>query len=59
VDEELRAALLARRDEDQRVRMALPPPPGQYRVVPDEIAEMMRVDEANTAWLTALTLSVS
>ncbi len=58
MDEELRAALLARRDEDQRVRMALPPP-GQYRVVPDEIAEMMRVDEANTAWLTALTLSVS
>jgi hypothetical protein len=55
VDEELSAELLARRDEDQRVRMASSPPAGQYREIPPEIAEMMRVDEDNTAWLTELT----
>jgi hypothetical protein len=55
VDEELRAELLARRDEDQRVRMASSPLAGQYREIPPEIAEMMRVDEDNTAWLTELT----
>jgi hypothetical protein len=54
VDEELRAELLARRDEDQRVRMALGSPP--YRATPAEIAELMRVDEANTGWLTELTV---
>lgn len=55
MDEELRAELLARRDEDQRVRMAPAPPPCHYRVIPGEIAEMMRVDQDNTAWLTELT----
>jgi hypothetical protein len=55
VDAELRAELLARRDEDQRVRMAPSPPAGQYREIPPEIAKMMRVDEDNTAWLTELT----
>ena len=55
MDAELRAELLARRDEDQRVRMAPIPPVGQYREIPPEIAEMMRVDADNTAWLTELT----
>jgi hypothetical protein len=56
VDEELRAELLARAAEDQRVRNALSPPPrGELREIPDDIREMMRVDEANTAWLTELT----
>lgn len=54
MDEELRAELLARRNEDQRVRMASSPLVGQYREIPPEIAEMMRVDEDNTAWLTEL-----
>jgi len=53
VDEELRAELLTRRDEDQRVRQ-IQWPRGQYREIPDEIREMMRVDQANTAWLTEL-----
>ena len=56
MDEDLRAELLARRDEDQRVRMAASPlPAGQLREIPEEIAAMMRVDEANTAWLAELT----
>lgn len=58
MDEELRGELLARADEDQRVRQALTAPPGgefQFREIPDEIREMMRVDQANTAWLTELT----
>jgi hypothetical protein len=53
VDEELRAELLTRRDEDQRVRQ-IQWPHGQHREIPDEIREMMRVDQANTAWLTEL-----
>lgn len=55
MDEELRAELLARRDDDQRVR-SVTLQPGPYRVAPDEIAEMIRVDAANTAWLTELTM---
>jgi hypothetical protein len=54
MDEELRAELLARRDEDQRVRRNLPPLAGTYRDIPPEIREMIRVDQANTAWLTEL-----
>jgi uncharacterized protein DUF6624 len=54
VDEELRAELLARCEEDQRVRQG-PMPSGPFREIPEEIREMMRVDEANTAWLTELT----
>lgn len=39
VDEELRCELLARRDEDQRIRTAVRPPKGQYMVqLPDEAA---------------------
>jgi hypothetical protein len=32
-----------------------PLPFGQFREIPDEIKELMRVDQANTAWLTELT----
>jgi hypothetical protein len=53
VDEELRRELLARRDEDQRIRTAVPPPKGQYLVqLPDEAAaQWQRIDEDNTRWL--------
>ena len=50
MDEELRRELLARRDEDQRIRTLVSPPPGQHTVrLPDEVAaEWQRVDEDNT-----------
>jgi hypothetical protein len=56
VDEELRRELLARRDEDQRVRRLVSPPPGQQVArLPDEVAaEWQRVDEDNTRWLGEL-----
>lgn len=46
MDEELRRELLARRDEDQRTRTAVPPPQGQYMVqLPDEVAaRWQRID---------------
>lgn len=55
VDEELRAELLARCDEDQRVREAAVTKSGHFREIPDEVKEMLRVDQANTAWLAELT----
>lgn len=53
MDEELRRALLARRDEDQRIRNAVSSQPGGYMVrLPDELAaEWQRIDEENTRWL--------
>jgi hypothetical protein len=53
VDAELRQELLARRDEDQRVRNLVSAPRRQYVVrLPDEVAaEWRRIDEANTRWL--------
>jgi hypothetical protein len=53
VDEELRRGLLARAEEDQRVRRLAAPPKGQYVVrLPDDIAEEWhRVDTANARWL--------
>jgi hypothetical protein len=56
VDEELRRELLARRDEDQRVRHLMSPPQGQHMVrLPDEVAaEWQRVDAENTRWLCEL-----
>ena len=43
VDEELRRGLLARAEEDQRMRRLAPPPKGQYVVrLPDEIAQEWR-----------------
>lgn len=52
VDEQLRRELLARRDEDQRVRRSVSPPKGQYMPqLPDEVAtEWQRVDADNTRW---------
>jgi hypothetical protein len=56
VDEELRAELLARADEDQRVRKALSRLPRRgFGEIQDEIRELTRVDQANTAWLAELT----
>ena len=56
MDEELRRELLARRDEDQRIRTLVSPPQGQHRVrLPDEVAaEWQRIDEDNTRWLGEL-----
>ena len=51
MDEELRAELLARCEEDQRVRQAA----GERRLTQDELTDMRRIDQANTAWLTELT----
>jgi Family of unknown function (DUF6624) len=53
VDEELRRELLARRDEDQRIRTLVSPPPGQHTVrLPDEVAaQWQRIDQDNTRWL--------
>lgn len=53
MDEELRRELLARRDEDQRIRTLVSPPQGQHTVrLPDEVAaEWQRIDEDNTRWL--------
>ncbi len=53
MDEELRAELLARRDEDQRIRARVPPGPSAPD--PDLLAEWRRIDESNTRWLTELT----
>jgi hypothetical protein len=56
MDEELRRELLARRDEDQRIRTLVSPPPGQHAIrLPDEVAaEWRRIDEDNTRWLGEL-----
>jgi hypothetical protein len=53
VDEELRRELLARRDEDQRIRTQMSPPPGQYVLTlsADAAAEWQRIDGENTRWL--------
>jgi len=53
MDEELRRELLARRDEDQRIRAPVAPLPGQPAVrLPAEVAaEWQRIDEDNTHWL--------
>jgi hypothetical protein len=56
VDEELRRELLARAEEDQRVRRLVPPAKGEYVIrLPDEAArEWERVDAENTRWLAGL-----
>jgi hypothetical protein len=53
MDEELRAELLARRDEDQRVRGLVLRRPGRALTpLPDDLAEQWRrVDQDNTRWL--------
>jgi hypothetical protein len=52
VDEELRAELLARREEDQRIRKAVIGSGG--RLTREQQAEWERIDEANTMWLSDL-----
>jgi hypothetical protein len=56
VDEGLRRELLARAEEDQRVRRLASPPKGQHEFrLPDEVAkEWRRVDTDNTRWLADL-----
>ena len=46
MDEELQRELVARAEEDQRVRRLVAPPKGQYEVrLPDDVAEeWQRVD---------------
>jgi hypothetical protein len=53
VDEELRRELLARAEEDQRVRRLASPPKGQYEIRLSDAAaeEWRRVDTGNTQWL--------
>jgi Family of unknown function (DUF6624) len=56
VDEELRRELLARRDEDQRIRALASPPRGQYTArLPEQVTAQWRcIDEDNTRWLGEL-----
>jgi hypothetical protein len=49
INEELRAELLARREEDQRIRKAVTGSGG--RLTREQQAEWERIDEANTLWL--------
>jgi hypothetical protein len=53
VDEELRQELLARSDEDQRIRNLVSAQPGRHIVqLPEElVAEWQRIDKGNTQWL--------
>lgn len=53
MDEELRRELLARAEEDQRVRRQVPPPQGQHviRLSAEAAEEWRRVDTGNTRWL--------
>ena len=53
MDEELRRELLARAEEDQRVRRQVPPPKGQHviRLSAEAAEEWRRVDTGNTRWL--------
>lgn len=52
IDEELRAGLLARREEDQRIRKAAMGSGG--RLTREQQAEWERIDQANTMWLNDL-----
>ncbi len=59
MDEELRRELLARRNEDQRIRTLVRPPTGQHTArLPDEVAaQWQRIDEENTRWLVEVVSS--
>jgi hypothetical protein len=52
VDADLRAELLARREEDQRIRKAVVEP--GKTLTREQQAEWERIDEANTMWLNDL-----
>ena len=53
MDEELHRELIARRDEDLRIRTLVSPPKGQHTArLPDQVAaEWQRIDQDNTRWL--------
>jgi hypothetical protein len=53
MDEELRRELLARAEEDQRVRQQVSPPKGQHviKLSAEAAEEWRRVDTGNTRWL--------
>ena len=56
MDEELRAELLTRCEEDQRIRIkAKQSAPGSRLPSPELLAEWRSIDDANTAWLAELT----
>jgi hypothetical protein len=56
VDEDLRRQLLARREEDQRIRHLASSPKGQHIARPSDevVAEWQRIDDENTRWLGEL-----
>ena len=55
-DEDLRAELIRRGEEDQRVRTLVVPAPGEHEAeLPDDVArEWYRVDDENATWLADL-----
>ena len=55
-DEDLRAELIRRGEEDQRVRSLVKPAPGEHEaVLPEDVArEWQRVDDENATWLAEL-----
>jgi hypothetical protein len=56
VDDGLRVELLARCEEDQRLRKAVMRAWSDRAAIPDELAgELSRTDESNTRWLSGLT----
>lgn len=56
MDESLRAELLARRDEDQRIRTQAAEAAGPDGILPGDVGrEWTRIDESNTRWLADLT----
>ena len=59
MDEDLRAQLLARSEEDQRVRRLVDVPrDGRPTRLPDDVAEQWdRADASNTAWLAEVVAS--
>lgn len=59
MDEELRHELLARRDEDQRIRRLVAPRAGRgARRLPDDLANQLKsIDSKNTRWLADLLTS--
>jgi hypothetical protein len=59
VDEELRRELLARCEEDQRIRNLVSAQSGRHMVrLPEELAaEWQRIDEENTRWLAEVLSS--
>jgi hypothetical protein len=56
MDEALRAELLSRREEDQRIRIQARQAAGPGGMLPGDVGlQWARIDESNTRWLTELT----